>query len=249
MTQVNRIQLKEYFQKGKRPAENDFADLIDSVPNIVDDGNLIRDKNGLHLYPMTPEGKILQIFRTQEDSQSNDPSAALWKIVLNDTDQSLSLTDSENAPLLTLKKDRTLVINGKVTVTEGLYSSKWAGTLGRPPGDSSSCKVPADGNWHDAPLPHAHVPGENRIYHIVAGCDKGSNGKCALLEATILCGHGGQRRIRSTGSWTTWFLNKIRLRWAGSQTAPILQIRTRSNYGADKYIHFRITELWNDTDQ
>jgi len=35
---TNRITLKTYFQTGKVPTEAQFAELIDSVPNIVDDG-------------------------------------------------------------------------------------------------------------------------------------------------------------------------------------------------------------------
>lgn len=38
MPQVNRATLKGYFNQGDIPTEGNFSDLIDSVPNITDDG-------------------------------------------------------------------------------------------------------------------------------------------------------------------------------------------------------------------
>lgn len=38
MTRINKAALKEYFQTGKIPTQSNFADLIDSVMNIPDEG-------------------------------------------------------------------------------------------------------------------------------------------------------------------------------------------------------------------
>ena len=38
----NRSVLKSYFQKGDVPTEQQFAELIDSVSNIVEDGQVMR---------------------------------------------------------------------------------------------------------------------------------------------------------------------------------------------------------------
>lgn len=38
MAKTNRRTLKEYFSPGKKPDSSQFADLIDSMLNIVDDG-------------------------------------------------------------------------------------------------------------------------------------------------------------------------------------------------------------------
>ena len=40
----NRSVLKSYFQKGDVPTEQQFAELIDSVSNIVEDGRFSLDK-------------------------------------------------------------------------------------------------------------------------------------------------------------------------------------------------------------
>ena len=57
MEQKNRKTLKSYFEKGDVPTEEQFAELIDSVPNIVDDGQVIRTGNGWAFYP-PQDGKL-----------------------------------------------------------------------------------------------------------------------------------------------------------------------------------------------
>ena len=42
----NRSVLKSYFQKGDVPTEQQFAELIDSVSNIVEDGQVMRTPSG-----------------------------------------------------------------------------------------------------------------------------------------------------------------------------------------------------------
>ena len=51
MDRKDRHTLKSYFQKGDVPTEEQFAELIDSVPNIVDDGEAVRTEDGWALYP------------------------------------------------------------------------------------------------------------------------------------------------------------------------------------------------------
>ena len=45
----NRSVLKSYFQKGDVPTEQQFAELIDSVSNIVEDGQVMRTPSGFSL--------------------------------------------------------------------------------------------------------------------------------------------------------------------------------------------------------
>ena len=47
----DRQTLKSYFKKGCIPTEEQFAELIDSVPNITDDGQAIRTSEGWAFYP------------------------------------------------------------------------------------------------------------------------------------------------------------------------------------------------------
>ena len=47
----NRSVLKSYFQKGAIPTEQQFAELIDSVSNIVEDGQVMRTPSGWAFFP------------------------------------------------------------------------------------------------------------------------------------------------------------------------------------------------------
>ena len=47
----NRSVLKSYFQKGDVPTEQQFAELIDSVSNIVEDGQVMRTPSGWAFFP------------------------------------------------------------------------------------------------------------------------------------------------------------------------------------------------------
>lgn len=47
----NRSVLKSYFQKGAIPTEQQFAELIDSVSNIVEDGQDVRTLVDGHFSP------------------------------------------------------------------------------------------------------------------------------------------------------------------------------------------------------
>lgn len=49
----NRSVLKSYFQKGDVPTEQQFAELIDSVSNIVEDGQVMRTPQWMGVFPWT----------------------------------------------------------------------------------------------------------------------------------------------------------------------------------------------------
>lgn len=49
----NRSVLKSYFQKGAIPTEQQFAELIDSVSNIVEDGQVMRTPQWMGVFPWT----------------------------------------------------------------------------------------------------------------------------------------------------------------------------------------------------
>lgn len=53
----NRNTLKGYFKKGDIPTEEQFAELIDSTLNLVEDEQVIRTDTGWAFYP-TPDGSL-----------------------------------------------------------------------------------------------------------------------------------------------------------------------------------------------
>ena len=56
MAKTNRKTLKEYFGKGKKPNHTQFADLIDSMLNVVDDGFNKSAERGMLLSPLNDAG-------------------------------------------------------------------------------------------------------------------------------------------------------------------------------------------------
>lgn len=71
----DRKTLKGYFKKGSIPTEEQFASLIDSVPNIAEDGQAVRTSDGWSFYPEA--GKPLQICLHEEEGKP-----AAWTLCL-----------------------------------------------------------------------------------------------------------------------------------------------------------------------
>ena len=90
MDRKDRHTLKSYFQKGDVPTEEQFAELIDSVPNIVDDGEAVRTEDGWALYPRKGE-----------------------KLTLT-SDKGLAIKNEAGEALLELKQDKNIVLHASV---------------------------------------------------------------------------------------------------------------------------------------
>jgi hypothetical protein len=70
MAILNRITLKNFFRKGSVPTETNFADLIDSSINIVEDGIGRSIDDGFRIAPMGYSKKLLSFY---ENSQKIKP--------------------------------------------------------------------------------------------------------------------------------------------------------------------------------
>lgn len=238
MTKVNRETLKKYFSAGNRPTVSQFTDLVDSVPNIVDDGMARTDKNGLKLSPLNQEGSVIEFYK---DIQDNYP---VWKITLN---SNMSLTVSqhnEKMPALTLYPNGPIKIQTDVEIDGTVAARGFTGNYARNSILSQTAK--ANGQWNTIPLREDKEKDGCRAYRIMAGCGKCNHGKYALLEATAMHCYGKRKRIKTTQSWFGTHFNRIKLRWYEENGHLQLQIRTRSNYGENAAIRYYITELWND---
>ncbi|MCG8326054.1 MAG: hypothetical protein MI974_00155 [Chitinophagales bacterium] len=95
----NRKILKEKFENGKRPSGQNFAALIDSMVNIIDDNLVKNNKYGLVLYP-TNDNHIALTFKTSCGAET------AWSVkVENNDDESinLNLVDHEGNTALMVK--------------------------------------------------------------------------------------------------------------------------------------------------
>jgi hypothetical protein len=238
---LNRASLKELFAKGKRPSEENFSSLIDSLINKVDDGISKNMNDGLVLAPEGEDAKKLLSF--YNNVQDEIPQ---WNTeLLNGETQGLGISEpiseTEKETRLFFKKGGNTGINTVNPQTDfdvnGILGSKSR------IGTHILTTAPADGSWHDV------VTGLNGCcaFEIMAQVGKEKKGKYALLHAHALSTFGkSHSKIKTNQAHYGWWWNKISLRWKGSTYDYSLQIRTRSNYGKDNLIKFHVTKLWDN---
>lgn len=238
---LNRASLKTIFSNGSRPNENNFGSLIDSMVNKVDDGISKNIKDGLILSPESDESDRLISF--YEKVQDDLPQ---WGIELaQDGQQGLGfiqpITPTETKTRMFFEKSGNIGVG----TTQPKTTFEVNGILGANSmvGTYELSTVPADGSWHNI------ITGLNGCcaFEIMAQVGKEKTGKYALVHAHALSTFGRSRnKIKITQAHYGWWWNKIALRWAGTTYNYSLQIKTRSNYGADQEIKFHVTKLWDN---
>ena len=238
---LNRASLKSLFSNGSRPNESNFGSLINSMINKVDDGISKNIQDGLILSPEGKESDKLVSF--YEKIQDPFPK---WSVEMTqEGNQGLGIvepiSDTEQETRLFFEK------GGKIGVdtTEPITNFDVNGILGSNSriGTYRLSTIPADGAWHDI---LTDLDG-CCAFEVMAQVGKEKTGKYALLHAHALSTFGKSRnRIKTTQAHYGWWWNKLALRWVGSTYNYSLQLRTRSNYGADQEVKFYLTKLWDN---
>ena len=238
---LNRDSLKSVFSNGSRPNENNFGSLIDSMVNKVDDGISKNLKDGLILSPEGEESDRLVSF--YEKIQDDLPQ---WGIELvQEGQQGLGITEpitpTETKTRLFFEKGGNIGVNTSQPQTT-FEVNGILGTNSRV-GTYKISTIPADGAWHDV------ITELNGCcaFEIMAQVGKEKTGKYALLHAHALSTFGKSRnKIKTTQAHYGWWWNKLAIRWTGTTYNYSLQLKTRSNYGADQEVKFYITKLWDN---
>jgi hypothetical protein len=236
MSKRNRLTLKSYFQKGQMPSEEHFCDLIDSMHNIEEDGDIKSlDEDGLMLTP----NKQKQAISIYENKESFTKDNCLWNIGLKGEANNLLISSGDGKEFLEFnndtesKKDNTqqsdLKINGNI---------QYNGRIG-----GESKLILANGKWHNI----LTVPNGCYMYEIIAGArgDKKS-GKFALINAIAVSTYNSNNKIKTTQAYYGSYFNKIKLRWRQENNNLHLQIKTRCDFGEGQLINTQITKLWHD---
>ncbi|MFN8714048.1 MAG: hypothetical protein ACK5Z2_14465 [Bacteroidota bacterium] len=239
MNLKNRKTLKEYFKKGKMPAEASFESLIDSMVNRIDDGFSKDLEHGLLLSPEGSSKQLLSFFRSIEQK---NPA---WSIGLDPGDAQKGLSFSEPGPdggvRLFLQQGGNIGI-GTIEPMHLLHVNGLAGFNGRV-GTFAAGTIPADGKWHDVLTDLNGC----QAFEVTARAGSPGQGRYALLQANALSTFGRSKSsIHCQHAHYGWFWNKLCLRWKGTTYSYQLQLRTRRNYGKDRLIHFHISKLWGD---
>ncbi|SIN80123.1 hypothetical protein [Algoriphagus halophilus] len=233
----NREQLKKYFRGGALPLENHFVILIDSMFNKVDDGINKTEEDGLMIFPVGNEEKLLSFYDSLKDKKSS------W-IISNGKGETKGLILREgdsDLPTIYFQKEGNIGI-GTMFPTQKLDVNGLIASKGRV-GSFKSDRVPADGKWHQILSGLTGCQG----FEIMAYAGKKQQGKYALLHATALSTYGKSKpKITKTCAYYGYWWNKISLKWVGDTFDYGLQIRTLSNYGGDCEIYYQISKIWDD---
>ena len=109
----DRKTLKSYFQRGDSPTEDQFAELIDSVTNIHEDGKVTATaSDGVRLFPAGKSGVAATVFTDDPDQGGSEP---LWRIAL-DGENGLRIQDDKGKTVLTIDRDRNVTVEGTLTL-------------------------------------------------------------------------------------------------------------------------------------
>ena len=224
MDRKDRHTLKSYFQKGDVPTEEQFAELIDSVPNIVDDGEAVRAEDGWALYPRKG-GKM----GVSLHEAAGEPAA--WKLTLT-SDKGLAIKNEAGEALLELKQDKNIVLHASVQQEGGGDEPE--------PDPQDYSVIEADKKW--ATLKEiTDIKESSRVYTVMALYRDREFGICKLTRAIAICLNNVEQWVESPRKhWWGWS-GYIRLRWQADRDKTYLQIRSTSNSYSGK-IYCRVTE-------
>ena len=224
MDRKDRHTLKSYFQKGDVPTEEQFAELIDSVPNIVDDGEAVRTEDGWALYPR--KGGTMGVSLHEA---AGEPAA--WKLTLT-SDKGLAIKNEAGEALLELKQDKNIVLHASVQQEGGGDEPE--------PDPQDYLVIEADKKW--ATLKEiTDIKESSRVYTVMALYRDREFGICKLTRAIAICLNNVEQWVESPRKhWWGWS-GYIRLRWQADRDKTYLQIRSTSNSYSGK-IYCRVTE-------
>lgn len=239
--QKNRNILKSYFRKGDTPTEEQFAELIDSMSNIKEDGQIVRTATGWAFY--SKQGGCLDIGLYTESSVS-ETEAPAWLISVT-PEKKLIIRNGQEDLVLEVAQDKSIVLHGNLKVEHEIMASayKTPGGGGTTPGKEEYFTIPANKQWHDLPLDISREGFGCRVYHIYASFREQGTGLCRLTRATALWMNFLEQRIESPEKhWWGWS-GSIRFRWQERGGKPYLQMRSKKRLPSGE-VHCRIVEMY-----
>lgn len=217
----SRETLKSYFQKGDVPTEEQFAQLIDSMSNIIEDGQVVRTATGWAFHPAQSGRLDLDLYNEELRDSGEKPA---WTISVT-KDKRLVISNENEEAVIEVQQDKTVTIH--------------SGDAPKPITDDGYFTIPANKRWHDVPI---NFPQENpncRVFSIYASCND-NIGACQLTRATAVWMDKMDQWVESSQKhWWGWS-GSIRIRWNGGSK---LQIRTKRRLGGE--VRGRVIEVYN----
>jgi hypothetical protein len=259
MTIRNRESLRSYFSDGSLPTQEHFADLVDSMLNMSDEGFRKSVERGFEISAAAGYEALLSFFRDQ------DPDRPLWSVGFGGAQgQLLIRTNGDQqpgqagtaAPLWSLDPAGRVGIGTANPETE-LDVAGVVRSTGRRGGYARESDKPiaADGIWQDLTDDLAGC----QAFEITAGVGHKGQGRFGMLHAVAMNAYNPtlgifnflnrKRGISSTSAFYGRRCDRLQLRWNGTHGRDAryrLQIRTGCDYGQGISIQAHVTQLWFD---
>jgi len=236
----DRKTLKAYFQRGNVPTEEQFAQLIDSVPNIRDDGRAISaSADGVRLFPADEGGAVAALYASDPKMSGASP---LWRIAL-DGEDGLEIRDGQGIPVMTVDREKNVTVAGAVKADEFLSGKKRPEEKLR----TEVLNVKANGYWQNLPVESEAGLATTgcRVYRISVCCVNSLTRKHSTCEAIASHASGYSMNIRSPRKhWWGWS-GDVRIRWKRTGCKLCLQMKSKGMRSGVKTLYCRIETLWN----
>lgn len=237
----NREELKKYFKKGAVPTEEQFAGLIDSVANLVEDGQIMKTATGWAFCPEQGERLDIGLYAKESADETAKPA---WTISVT-PDGKLIISNEKGEAVMEAAQDKSTVLHGRLTVEDEVTAPAYlvTGGEGTTPGGKDYIVIPADKQWHDLPIEALGEGFGSRVYHIYASSRERGTGLSQLTRATALWLNFMEQRIESPEKhWWGWS-GGVRLRWQETNGKPSLQLRSKKRLPSGE-VHCRIVEMY-----
>ncbi len=267
MSRQSRETLKAYFAKGRRPSEDEFADLIDSTLNIMDEGFRKTPADGLRVTSLG-DNHALMSFYTPKSSDGR----AEWSVGFDKSFDGLAIhrPATPDQPILALHPAARLGVNtgSPQDALDVRGVARAEGRRGREvDGLIANGRFQAlTGDLHGC-----------QAFEVIAGVGLPESGQFALVHAIALNAFNPiwwdnlfslKKPIREHHAYYSRPADRLQLRWVAASDNPTrghgegatysLQIRTRRDYQAARRtrgdlreneetpIRAFVTQLWFD---
>lgn len=225
----NREELKKYFKKGAVPTEEQFAALVDSVVNLVEDGQIMKTATGWAFCPGQGGQLDLGLYTEETPGETVMPA---WTISVT-PDKKLVVSNEKGEAVIEVAQDKSILLHGPLTV-DGEITAR---------ASQDYLVIPADKQWHDLPIEAMAEGFGSRVYHIYASSREIGTGLCRLTCATALWINSMEQRIESPQKhWWGWS-GGIRFRWQDTNGKPCLQLRSKKRLPSGE-VHCRMVEVY-----
>lgn len=233
----DRNTLKAYFKKGETPTEEQFAALIDSMTNLVEDGQIPRTTAGWIFYPK--QGDRLDIGLYAEESAVTNESPA-WTFTVS-PDKQLFVINAAGETVLEVAQDKSVTLHGNLAIENEITASAYhTKRSGEPvPDGEDYVTIPADKQWHNLPIDMSREGFGCRVYCIYASFRDQGTGLCRLTRVTAILLNRLKQRIESPEKhWWGWS-GSVRFRWEEHGGTSCLQMRSKKKLPSGE-VHCRI---------